>query len=253
MSGRRKQHRLGVLVPFTNSNLEQDLNLLTLAGVSTHVTRMGGYSADEIPDETQMSEMGNASIDPCLDLLAGVKPDVVLYGCTSATLTNGSAFDRDLARKIRESSGAACVTAAGALGNAIKALGVKNIAFASPYVPAINDDAIAFLESNDISTVSRADVDGILDNEGQGDLTPVEVAALARRADSLDAEAIVLSCTDMRSVEVIAELERDLGKPVLTSNQAMIFQAAQILGKKTGPNGYGVLFNRLSEPETVNA
>ena len=153
---------------------------------------------------------------------------------------------------LKETSGADCVTAAGALVNALNVLGATNIAFASPYVPAINDDAIAFLASNGISTVSRADVDGVLDNDGQGELTLVEVAALARRADSPQADAVVLSCTDMRSVEAIASLERDLGKPVVTSNQAMMFQTAQILGLRTGPSGYGILFDRLSEPERVN-
>ena len=65
-------------------------------------------------------------------------------------------------------------------------------------------------------------------------------------ADSQDAELILLSCTDMRSVEVIDRLERQTGKPVVTSNQAMVFQTLQMLGVETFKSGYGQLFDHLS-------
>lgn len=61
-------------------------------------------------------------------------------------------------------------------------------------------------------------------------LTPEEVFDLAIRADHDQAEAIVLSCTDMRSVEAVARIEKRLGKPVVTSNQAMIFCLMRDLG-----------------------
>ncbi|MEL6120518.1 MAG: Asp/Glu racemase [Pseudomonadota bacterium] len=237
--------RFGVFVPFTNTNLEPDMMLMRPPRVSLHFARLGGYDADEIPDEDQMAGLGEADMDEPLRLIQGVKPDVVFYGCTSATLTHGPAFDRDLSAKISAQSGAQTVTAASALVHAIKSLGARKIAFASPYVPMINDQAIAFLKSEGIDAVSRADVDGTLDNEGQGALTPDDVEALALRADAADAEAVVLSCTDMRSVEVIARLEAKLGKPVVTSNQAMVFQAVQMLGLPSPGQQFGRLFERV--------
>ncbi len=240
----RGRAKFGIFVPFTNTNLEPDMMMLRPEGVSLHFARLGGYDADEIPDEDQMAGLGAADMDEPLRLIQGVKPDVVFYGCTSATLTHGPEFDRTLAATISDQSGAQTVTAAGALVHAIKTLGARRIAFASPYVPAINDQAIAFLASEGIETVSRADVEGTLDNEGQGAMTPEDVTALAKRADSPEAEAVVLSCTDMRSVETIDALERDLGKPVITSNQAMMFQAMELAGLTDAPKGYGQLFER---------
>ncbi|MEL7255038.1 MAG: Asp/Glu racemase [Pseudomonadota bacterium] len=238
--------RFGVFVPFTNTNLEPDMVMMRPPGVSLHFARLGGYDQDEIPDEAQMAGLGAADMSEPLRLLQGVKPDVVFYGCTSATLTHGPGFDRNLAATISQQSGAQTVTAAGALVHAIKTLGAQNIAFASPYVPAINDQAIAFLASEGITTIHRADIEATLDNEGQGALTPDDVTALAHRANHTQADVIVLSCTDMRAVEVIARLEEDLQKPIITSNQAMVFQALQMLALPSPGTGFGTLMERLT-------
>ena len=153
MTGSRGRARFGVLVPFTNTNLEPDMALLRPDGVSMHFARMGGYDADEIPDASQMQSLGSSDLEDPLRLLSGVKPDVVLYGCTSATLTHGPAFDQALTERIASDSGALTVTAAGALVAALSALGVTRIGFASPYVPAINDVAISFLADFGVQTV----------------------------------------------------------------------------------------------------
>ena len=240
----RGRARIGVLVPFTNTNLEPDLAMMRPPGVSFHFSRMAGYDIDAIPDAGQMAAMGEASLHEPLRLLAGVRPDVVLYGCTSATLTHGPAFDRDLARRIEGQIGAATVTAAGALIEALKMLGIGRVGFASPYVTEINDLAISYLGNAGFETVSRADIGVALDNITQGALTPDEVIELGRRADSAEAEAIVMSCTDMRSIEIIERLEADLGKPVISSNQAMMVAARQALGMDSEINGCG----RLSRP-----
>ena len=130
---------------------------------------------------------------------------------------------------------------------ALKALEVVRIGFASPYVPSLNDRAIGFLADAGFSTVARAEVGNALGNEGQGALTPEEVFDLGLRADSADAQAIVLSCTDMRAVETIDGLEQLLGKPVVTSNQAMMFQTLKMLGLMDPITGYGQLFERLTQ------
>lgn len=241
MTQSRGRARFGILVPFTNSNLEPDMAMMRPDGVSLHFARMGGYDEDAVPDETQMQGLGEANLDEPLRLLSGVKPDVIFYGCTSATLTHGTDFDRALADKIRADSGAETVTAAGALVSALNALGARRIGFASPYVKAINDMAIHFLGNVDIETVQRKDFGAALDNHGQGALTPNMVYEIGLRADHPEADAIVLSCTDMRSVEVIDRLERTLGKPVVTSNQAMMFEALTMLDLRQPAQGFGTL------------
>ena len=244
LTSSRGRARIGVLVPFTNVNLEPDLTLLRPAGVSFHFARLGGYDIDEVPDAEQMAGLGEASLDEPLRLLAGARPDVVLYGCTSATLTHGTQFDRDLAARIHQQIGAKTVTAAGSLVQALRRLGVAHIGFASPYVEQINDQAIAFLADSGVETVSRADIGAALSNYGQGELSPDEVFDLGRRADSPGAQGIVLSCTDMRSVECLERLETETGKPVIASNQAMLFAALQTLGMDFRAIRCGQLFRQ---------
>ena len=168
-----------------------------------------------------------------------------MYGCTSATLTHGVEFDRSLADSIAKTCGSISITAAGALVNALTTLGATQIGFSSPYIGEVNRLAIEFLASENIKTVSQFEIEAELDNYGQGELKPEEVFELAIKADQPDVEAIVLSCTDMRSVEAIADIEQATGKPVVTSNQAMIFELCQKL-KLPKPNyAAGCLFDKL--------
>ncbi len=242
----RGRGRLGVLVPFTNSNLEPDFELMRPPGLSCHWSRMGGYDEDAVPDEDQMQALGASDVNGPLDLLLGIKPDVVVYGCTSATLTHGPAFDRALAEKITAQSGAKTVTAAGAIVHALQALGAKHIGFASPYVPAINDLAVRFLADMGFEVVKRSEVTEALGNHEQGALDPEAVYELGLKADSPGSDAIVLSCTEMRSVETIARLEAELGKPVVSSNQAMMYQALGALNVHDPIYGFGALLENVA-------
>ncbi|MEX0303417.1 MAG: Asp/Glu racemase [Leisingera sp.] len=241
----RTRAKIGVLVPFTNTNLEPDMMLMRCPDTTVHFQRMGGYDVDEIPGSDQMAGLGASDISQDLRMISGVRPDVVLYGCTSATLTHGPGFDEQLAQDIKAGSGALSFTAAGALVEAIKALGATKVGFSSPYLGEINEQAMEFLAQNQIATVKCADVGRELGNYGQGELTPDEVFDLACQADHPEAQAIVLSCTDMRSVEAVDRIEAALGKPVVTSNQAMMFAVMRALGLPRQGNVPGRLFDLL--------
>ncbi|WP_164660601.1 Asp/Glu racemase [Tropicibacter sp. Alg240-R139] len=245
MSETRTAAKIGVLVPFTNTNLEPDIELLRPPNTTVHFQRMGGYDVDEIPGSDQMAGLGASDISHDLRMISGVRPDVVLYGCTSATLTHGSSFDAELADQIKAGSGAKSLTAAGSLIAGIKAIGATKVGFSSPYLGEINEQAMAFMTENGIETINCTDVGRELGNYGQGELTPDEVFDLACKADHPDAQAIVLSCTDMRSVEVVERVEAVLNKPVVTSNQAMMFCLMQALGLPRHDRLPGRLFDHL--------
>ena len=241
MTGSRGRARIGVVVPVSNTNLEPDLNMLRPEGVSLHFARAGGYDLDAIPDGAQMRQFALASLDGVLAALVAARPDMILYGCTSATLSHGPAFDREFQARIEREAGVPAVTAAGAVVQALTDLGVRRIGFTSPYVQSLNEEAVEFLRQCGFEVVATAHTDDDLGNYGMGALTPDEVHALGLRADHDDAEAIVLSCTDMRAVEATWMLERDLGKPVVTSNQALMRAAIKRLGLEADGmrTGYG--------------
>jgi maleate isomerase len=185
-----------------------------------------------------------ADLDETLALLSGAKPDVVLYGCTSATLSHGPGLRPRPRRRDQGPQRGGDRHRGGRAGPRAAHSWRDPIAFASPYVPAINDMAIAFLAEMGIETVARADLDGTLSNEGQGALTPRMSPHLRCGPITPTRRPLVLSCTDMRAVECVADVEARLGKPVVTSNQAMLFQALQILNIAEPIPGFGQLLER---------
>ena len=197
----RGRARIGVVVPFSNTNLEPDLMMLCPPGVSLHFARAGGYDLDAIPDERQMRRYSDAPFEEVVDSLRACRPDVMLYGSTSATLAQGPEFDAEFRRRIEARADAPAVTAASVV---IEAFGFR--------------------------CVGRADTAAPLGNAEVAALTPEDVMVLAREADCEQAEAVVLSCTDMRAAEAAPAIEASLGKPVVTSNRAMMHAALKRIG-----------------------
>ncbi|MCP4981866.1 MAG: Asp/Glu racemase [Gammaproteobacteria bacterium] len=225
----RGRARIGVVVPVTNTNLEPDLQLLRPDGVSIHFARSGGYDVDAIPDEKQMQQYSDADYREVVDQLRICRSDIILYGCTSATLAQGPDFDEEFRGLIEQQTSTPTVTAASSLVEALTDLGIGRFAFTSPYVASLNDFAVSFIEHYGFSCVSRLDTPNPLSNNAVAEITPEQVLEMAIEVNSSEAEAIVLSCTDMRATEAIEAIEQKLGKPVITSNQAMMHAALKRL------------------------
>jgi maleate cis-trans isomerase len=226
----RGKARIGVIVPASNINLEPDFQHLSPPGVTCHFVRVGGYEVEDIPDADAMREYAAADITEPLALLMAARVHVIAYGCTSATLSHGPAYDRSLRESIAARTGRPAVTAAAALVESLQAAGVSRVGFTSPYVDALNRDAARFLRECGIEVVRSVGVGETLSSTGQGELTPEDAFRLGREADHPDAEAVVISCTDFRAVEAIDRLERALKKPVITSNQALMDAALGRIG-----------------------
>ena len=164
--------RIGVVVPVSNSNLEPDLALLAPEGVSFHVSRSGGYDLDAIPDEHQMRRYSDTHSDDVVDALRHCGSQVILYGCTSATLAQGPVYDAAFRERIEARTGIPAMTAAGAVVEALRAVGAGTFAFTSPYVAALNDLAVSFIEASGFRCAGRADVPTPLGIEEVAALTP---------------------------------------------------------------------------------
>jgi maleate isomerase len=230
----RSRGRIGALVPSSNINLETDFELLLPPGVTAHFTRIGEYDPDAVPDVDEMESFSASDAAGAARLLVAADVGVIAYGCTSGTFFRGAAFDREVRDGIAAAAGVPVVTAAGSLVAALGRLDVRRVAVAAPYVPELLDRAVAFLEESGLDVVGRACPRERLTSVGQRALGPQDAYELAMEADSPDAEAIVLSCTDLRSVEAIDAIERDCGKPVVTSNQALVIAALGHLGIEAG-------------------
>ncbi len=226
----RRRRRLGLIVPASNTNAEPDCLALAPAGLTLHVTRSGGYDVDAIPDSDEMRRFARQQLDAQLQMLVDARVELIGYACTSATLADGPDFDREFCAEITSRSGLPAVTTAGALVESVQSLGVGRVAFTSPYVERLNAESVAFLEACGIEVVRQHGFETELSSLDQNRLTPEDAYRMGLAADHPDAGALVIACTDYRALEAVEALETELGKPVVTSNSALMFVCLQRLG-----------------------
>jgi maleate isomerase len=218
-----RQRRIGMIVPASNTNAEPDFLMLSPPGITIHTTRSGGYDVDAIPDSDEMRRFVRQALDQQLQLLVDARVELIAYACTSATLASGPEFDQSFCEEITAKSGLPAVTTAGALIEAIRDIGVSRVAFTSPYVPVLAAEAVEFIQQCGIEVVKRLDFDKQLSSLEQNALTPEDAYRMGLEADHPEAEIVVISCTDYRALEAVTALEQALGKPVVTSNSALMY------------------------------
>lgn len=229
-----RSKRIGLIVPSSNTNAEPDCLLLCPAGVSIHSARSGGYDVDAIPDSAEMRKFVRRSLDQNCKDLSDARVDLIAYGCTSATLSDGPAFDAEFCHTLTEMTNRPSVTTAGALVEAIHYIGARRVAFTSPYVKMLSQEAVKYLIDSEIDVVNEVGFERELSSLEQNALTPQDAYDMALKADHAEAQAVVISCTDYRALEAIPAIEHTLGKPVITSNQALMFAC---LGRLDVPFG----------------
>ena len=157
-------------------------------------------------------------------------PDAVLYLCTSGSFVRGVAGERRM-RQVMEAAGApVAVTTSGAMLDALRHLGVRDLAVASPYLPPLRRLLDAFLRAAGFGVVTHYGLD--LDQH-IWEVSDGAVRDLVRAADRPDADAVFVACTNLPTYDVIAELEAELDKPVLTANQVSLWAALRAAGARS--------------------
>ena len=153
----------------------------------------------------------------------------------------GPEGSRRITEAIVERTGTAAITTGDALAEAAAILGVENALFCSPFDEDYDRPEIDGLRSFGVPVTSSASLG--LDSPAQCvALTPGQIVGWVARADHPGADAVILSCANIRAFEAVAELEPLLGKPVLTSNQALLWAIARRLGRHWRPPRGGLLF-----------
>lgn len=228
--------RVGLIVPSSNTTNEPEFQGVLPEGVSLHTARM------RLEDATagELEAMGDRA-DRCADLLSTADVDVVAYGCTTGSLVKGPGYDEDLETRLADAAGVPVVATAASVKRAFDALGVERVAIATPYVDDLNEKEAAFLEAAGYDVLGIEGL-GIAPNTGIGAQHPETTYQRARAVDHPDADAVFVSCTNYRTFEAIEPLEADLEKPVVTSNQATLWDALRTLGVNYSELELGALF-----------
>lgn len=231
--------RLGLIVPPTNTVNEAEWQQMLPAGVTLHSARMPLHA------DTSSSEgkrMLYEDIRRYAGDLAKASPDVIAYGCTAGSMVTPITALTDF---MREVTGIPSVATAPSLVLAARVFGATRVSVATPYHDALNEHERHFLAECGIEVVAMSGL-GIGAGGPQEYVriarVPVaDVYAHVRAVDRPDAQAIIVSCTDFATLEILPRLERELGKPVVTSNLATFWQALRTSGVADRIEGYGRL------------
>ena len=223
------RHKLGMIVPSWNTVMEYETRRMAGNGISVHTQRIS-HTADT---EENLMWMGT-QVPAAAQLLAHAKVSVICYGCTAGGFIKGPAYDRDMAVQIEAATGIPGATSASAIIDALGALGVTRISVATAYEPWLNEKTRQYLEAAGFTVLA---IEGF-GTQAHAAVTPDRVAALAKKVDRPDAQAVFIGCSNLRTLEIIEALEQDLGKPVITSNQASMWRMLRLAGSTyTVPGG----------------
>jgi len=235
--------RIGLLVPSINTTMETEFWRIAPEGVSVHSARIAG-GRHGTPEELRGMEA--ASKQAARDI-AMVEPDVVVYGCTSGSFFEGPEWNRKICDQLSEIAKAPAVTTAGAMAAALMAGGHGKVDVVTPYVELTNERLRHFLRAHDIEVVTLGTFD-MLDMFDHAKIEPGEIYRKVREITTPKSEAVFVACTQLRAMEVLDNLERDLGKPVYSAIQATAWQAYRAMGIDPGVTDCGSLLRKLSEP-----
>jgi len=159
---------------------------------------------------------------------------VVAYGCTTGSLVHGPGYDEDIEARLEAEAGVPAVATAASIKRAFDVLDVDSVAVTTPYIEDLNRREAEFLEAAGYDVVA-IDGLGLSSNTEIGAQDPQTAADAARNVDDPDADAVFISCTNYRTFDIIPELERELDKPVVTSNQATLWDALDRLEAEVRP------------------
>jgi maleate isomerase len=219
-------HRLGLIVPSLNVTIEPEFNAVVPNDITILATRL----MLEQGDLKSLERMAKLTEQAC-DLLSSAVVDVVAYACTTGSLVKGLEWESRLIERMQSRTRARVITTAGAVIDALKIMGLKKVAVGTPYTEELNEVEQKFLQSNGIKVVKMKGL-GCVKGEDLHKYSPEKTKGLAFDVDSKEAEGIFLSCTDLKTVTVIEEIEKELRKPVISSNMATLWKALTVMKYK---------------------
>lgn len=230
--------KLGVIIPSNNTILEPEFARMVPEGVSVHAARI--LTAGTTPEA--IVEMERNAARAVREVTAG-GVDVIAYACLATALVKGRGWAERFIDEVRRDAGRPSTTAVTATMNGLTAVGATQVAVASPYPQEIHRLLPLFFEQYGYKVVQSKSLE-VADALEVCRVPSSAAYRLARAVDTAEAQAVCIVATDFQTVDIIAALERDLGKPVVTTNQALLWRSLGLAGVGPAVMGYGQLFDR---------
>jgi len=228
---------IGLLVPATNVVMEPELNKMAPEGVAIYTERIVHKGAKSTDTFYEAIKRLADDIPEAAKRLSFANPDIVVFGCTSGSFIEGEDWNQKISQEIRNIIDVPVITASSGVVEALKALGAKRIAVGTPYPDDVNERLRAFLRYHGFEVVRMGSVPYVYSK------SVYAAYKLVKRLDGEDIDALLISCTDFATLNVLGLLEEECRKPVVSSNQATMWACLRLGRVKGDLRQFGMLFD----------
>ena len=235
---KRNNPRIGLITLASDFRIEKDFNdIIYGKDIDLYSNRINCYNP--LTNET-LKKMADDIPEVTKNILPNQKLDCVAYGCTSGTIAAGyqSIYEKvNLAKPNTK-----VTTPITSAINALKTLKIDKVSIFTPYTDEINQSVINYFkkEKIEISELSYFDIASDLDI---GKVDPQHLFDVLVKQDLSKSDALFVSCTALPVLSIINDIEKKLGKVILSSNQTLIWDTLKQIDNQNKVDGYGVLFN----------
>ena len=226
--------RVGILYP-SGGFSEQEIQKILPDGVSIHVTRIPMKK----PTYEVLLHMAD-NVEEAAGLLADAAVDIIAFSCTGGSFIKGRGYDHEIIARINRATGLPATTMTTAVVAALGALSIKKLVMVTPYVERINQMEKSFLEDTGFQVLNYRGL-GLDNVYDEYQVEPSYWYELVKEMQEPGADGYFVSCGGIRVVDIIEQLETELGKPVITSNQALVWHCLRKIGVQETRGGFGRL------------
>ena len=231
--------RVGLIALASDFMIERDfINVIKDREIDFFVNRIECYNP---LTKENLIKMSDKVTDVAKDILPDQDIDCVVYGCTSGTIAAGY---NSIEQKVKAAKPMAEVTTPSTAAiKALKKLKIQKLSIFTPYSKKLNDEVVEYFkkENFDVKSNSYFDIESDIDI---GKVDQNYLYEVLSKIDLNDADALFVSCTALPVLQIIEKLEKKLNKPVLSSNQALIWDTLENIGKNVSIDGFGKLFSK---------
>jgi maleate cis-trans isomerase len=216
---------VGVIVPAVNRTCEEQFHRHAPPSLGIHMMRAriaGKWAAPVAQLENEISHV--------TEVLAECAPDLMVYNCTASSMKEGPEGERRILDIMEKAAGIPSISTSAAVSDAFRTMGIKSVVVLTPYPN--NDDILFYLDKIGVKVINNVALN--LNTARYGAVTPQEWTELAAKHDSKDADAIFFSCAATTQIDAVEPTEKSLDKPVVNSNQAVLWSVLKTLSGKLG-------------------
>ncbi|SRR5579884_1120852 len=230
--------RVGLIIPSSNRMVEQELVPQLPTGIVAHVTRLRMTGAHKTPLNRLLPRVAEAA-----QLLDDARCNVIAFHCTANSTGRGLAGEAQLLDMLRRAAAGQATTTATAIREALSGLDARRIVLLTPYGAAATDQEAEFLRAAGYEVIAARGF-ALGGSDDYCARLPQFWHDRAIEAARADADAYLISCANISVLPAIETIEQKLDRPIVTSNQAVIWHVLSLLGIAQGCERWGRLFDR---------